>query len=706
METFFLEPVLEECKVAAQRGYEIVSSERKSLDSTLEKASRDINIARITFENSKCSIQTAITSLSTQLIDIRAAIDSISAAYAEDLECQRDQITVFSIALFGRTETGKSTLFEILTQGDGSSIGKGAQRTTREPRSYDWNGLHITDLPGVSAFNGIDDEETAYDVAKTADLILFLLTDDGIQDSEAACFADIKRLGKPIICIMNLKSGIPDPTDELDIEMAEDDINYRINSGDTIAYRKQFLSYASKYDQDWSNIPFVYVHLLSAFQAQHVDDPVLSQRLSKLSRLYLLEDKIIDRVRYKGKFFRYKNAIDLLTSNMIFVMEHLIDQSICNSAQGRAILAKKRKLEKWQIGFVQDAHAQIDSLVLRIRNDLYNEMADFVEEYYEDPNADKAWKSIVDSKNIQGECQSLLQSLQEQSESTLQEISREIANDLSFTTEYITDKSLKMKKMIDGRRRWNRITIGVSGGLSIAWLITSLFGAAISGPIGWISVAVGAIGGIGSFLFKSKEQKAYERRNKLTIQLKKSIDNTCDQIQSKMKLNFSSLSVRIQTLLKEMQNLLDVIFVLADTQRKLAWQLDDHILNMNGKIISEALSLLKIDSCNDCIQKTARIPGSMSLLMLKDGSQIPKKDILALAAYLAESNQIRYVFYTENNWLLIIRILGRSFDQRDVRIEDNIGIAHVRIHKETTDLINKLRLAQQFTKLAIQKEVV
>ena len=77
MNAFFLEPVLEECKVAAQRGYEIVSSERKSLDSTLEKASRDINVARIKFEKSKCSIQTAISSLSTQLIDIRKAMQKI-----------------------------------------------------------------------------------------------------------------------------------------------------------------------------------------------------------------------------------------------------------------------------------------------------------------------------------------------------------------------------------------------------------------------------------------------------------------------------------------------------------------------------------------------------------------------------------------------------------------------------------------------------
>ena len=43
---------------------------------------------------------------------------------------------------------------EILTEGDGSSIGKGFQRTTRDVRKYTWNGLEITDDPGIGAFEG------------------------------------------------------------------------------------------------------------------------------------------------------------------------------------------------------------------------------------------------------------------------------------------------------------------------------------------------------------------------------------------------------------------------------------------------------------------------------------------------------------------------------------------------------------------------
>lgn len=93
----------------------------------------------------------------------------------------------FSITLFGRTMAGKSTLMEILTHGNGMSIGKGAQRTTRDVRTYSYNGMTITDVPGIAAFEGEEDEVVAFEAAKKSDLILFLITDDAPQASEAEC---------------------------------------------------------------------------------------------------------------------------------------------------------------------------------------------------------------------------------------------------------------------------------------------------------------------------------------------------------------------------------------------------------------------------------------------------------------------------------------------------------------------------------------
>ena len=57
------------------------------------------------------------------------------------LHAKHDALNRFTVTLFGRTMAGKSTIREALTCGDGATIGKGAQRTTRDVREYTWNSL-------------------------------------------------------------------------------------------------------------------------------------------------------------------------------------------------------------------------------------------------------------------------------------------------------------------------------------------------------------------------------------------------------------------------------------------------------------------------------------------------------------------------------------------------------------------------------------
>ena len=111
----------------------------------------------------------------------------------------------FTIILYGRTMAGKSTLMEVLRHGDGSSIGKGAQRTTLDVRAYHWNGLKIFDVPGTCSFGGEKDDNLALAAAEDADLALFLLTDDAPQPYEAERLGELKKLGKPVLGIVNVK---------------------------------------------------------------------------------------------------------------------------------------------------------------------------------------------------------------------------------------------------------------------------------------------------------------------------------------------------------------------------------------------------------------------------------------------------------------------------------------------------------------------
>ncbi len=206
---------LDLCRKSAKVGYSIA---KKNLDETSDSIRNVVQSLCTCIEDynqSKVHSPDIINKLNSQFDEICNKLKSLSVNSYSDLEERKKHLNVFSITLFGRTMAGKSTFMEILTSGDGSSIGNGAQRKTRDIRYYSWNGLEITDVPGVAAFEGHDDEQLAYSAASKADLIVFIITDDAPQPLEAECYAQVRKLGKPILGIINIKESINDPGDVL-----------------------------------------------------------------------------------------------------------------------------------------------------------------------------------------------------------------------------------------------------------------------------------------------------------------------------------------------------------------------------------------------------------------------------------------------------------------------------------------------------------
>nr|WP_302477605.1 GTPase [Aeromicrobium stalagmiti] len=117
----------------------------------------------------------------------------------------------------GRTMSGKSTLFEFLSGGDGARIGVGGQRTTRESCSRAVQGLAIdvVDTPGVGAMDGEDDYARAFEEVAGADLILWVATDQATQEQTGRALERLSDLGKPILVALNC---LADVSDELGLE--------------------------------------------------------------------------------------------------------------------------------------------------------------------------------------------------------------------------------------------------------------------------------------------------------------------------------------------------------------------------------------------------------------------------------------------------------------------------------------------------------
>lgn len=692
-----LSTVLDECKKSAKAGYKIASGQEKNLNKVLSVAKEKVRSALYDFSNSPCYSPEATSLLEGQLSDIEQAFLNLSFAFQEDLENLRSNMSKFSITLFGRTMAGKSTLMEILTEGNGETIGKGAQRTTRDIRKYTWNELEITDVPGIGAFEGEDDEQIAFEAAKTADLILFLITDDAPQVTEADCFSRIIDLGKPVICVMNVKASVAEGKS---IKLVKRDIQKRFDMERLGVIRNQFLKYADQFGQTWLHVPFIYVHLKSAYLAQHESDPELAELYYQMSRIDFLKNRIVHLVKTKGMFFRIKTFIDIISHPMLESFENLLNQSQINSAQGRTILAKKRQLNDWKNVFYRDGQAQISSLIIKIRSDLNSEIAAFAEEHFSDKNADRAWNRVLKDRRIELICQELLDGLEMRANDKLGEISREITNEVKFAASFASDKALKMDKIIDGKKLWNWSSVIVGGGLSVAASIAYLVGSVAAGPLGWAALAVTGIGILGSFLFKSREKKEFEARTRLEKSLRDNVTKICDSLQTQMKKNLDSLiSIRIEGLMREMDKINSVIFRLADTQRELAWALNEHLIELNGQIITEAIKLIGAEGLEWHIQSVARIPGNSSLIMLRDGTVFPKEQRDEL--YKMMSERINFVYESDSKKVLISRILGKDIDRNQINIEEKIGVAHVPLNNATPSMVNRVRLAQQFSKVQI-----
>ncbi|MCD4542278.1 GTPase domain-containing protein, partial [Klebsiella pneumoniae subsp. pneumoniae] len=113
-------------------------------------------------------------------IQFKGGLDELTKA----LDQKQRHLNSFTLSLFGKTKAGKSTIREALSHGNGETIGKGAQRTTRDILEYNWNGLRLLDVPGFEAFKGDKDTDKAHDVIDQSDMILFLTSDDSVQPGE------------------------------------------------------------------------------------------------------------------------------------------------------------------------------------------------------------------------------------------------------------------------------------------------------------------------------------------------------------------------------------------------------------------------------------------------------------------------------------------------------------------------------------------
>ncbi len=287
---------LKKCYEVAEQEAKAFSDKLPQLVETLNKSIEDLNkIIQIIKQHSDIKDKELENTFETFHDILKRQLNSDLKIVSNSLEKKRKHLSSFTVTLFGRTKAGKSTLREALTHGDGSSIGKGGQRTTREVKEYSWNKLRIIDTPGIAAYEGEEDIKIAKSVLDESDLIFFLVTSDSIQPSEFEKLAEIKANNKPVIILLNVKEDIDHP-----IRFKRFLNNYdKIISSEEQQGNIQRLMELSKEYFEHSLIEILPIHALAAFKSHHTSDSVQKEKLYSASGInqlkVLLQEMIISQ---------------------------------------------------------------------------------------------------------------------------------------------------------------------------------------------------------------------------------------------------------------------------------------------------------------------------------------------------------------------------------------------------------------------------
>ena len=545
--------------------------------------------------------------------------------------------------------------------------------------------MTVTDVPGIAAFEGEDDEIIAFNEAKKSDLILFLLTDDAPQASEAECLSKIISLGKPVICIINSKVNIDKNTS---FKLFTRDIEKKMKLERLETIKSQFMEFSKIYGFP-TNIPFVYVHLKSAYLSQQEDWKELSSQLREISQFEILEKYIIKEVEKNGRFYKLKSFTDIVLVPIIDVFETLCEQAVENSYQGRIIIQNKKTLEIWTNNFHESSMERINNFTKSIIEDLKSEAEFFIENNYNNSNIDKEWRNIIKNQNIESKAEDLLNELMKDCNLKLQRLYDQLCSDLKFSHTTFDDKSLKSSYIIDTKRIFNWSTKLLNTGLIIAsffaktaslrtaTLIPTLM-VSSTNPIGIALSAITIIQVIGERFFTDKEMISTFNQEIIDKLIKPTI----------YKLNKS----------------INSIFKLSDRQWDLSKTLNSSLFNINMLVFKEALSYIGHKEIENIATNIVRIPGKNMIILLENNTYFPnnaKKDLKHLF-----KEEINFI-YNKNKKSILSQTLGKTFNRDNIKIEYIDGqprIAHIEnLGILDTKRLNRLRLGQQLTELLIMK---
>lgn len=543
---------LSNCSSIAEEEYKIFENNVKNIFEKVNELNyRPQNLNNVQIWN-KEAIQNQDKELEEIFNNLKTNINTDLYILKDKLKSKKENLKKFKVMVFGKTKAGKSTIREALTKGDGSTIGKGGQSTTKEVNIYEWKNLKLYDLPGINSSTDTGDLET--DLANKAlnecDLVLFVFTSDNQSVEELEALKKIKNRGKEVLVILNYK------LDLLAVGLykyIKNSNTLNLTEDETKIYPVgEFLCKESlKRIQDYVQEPleFVVLHAQAAYlyrSRENIQDKI---RLHKeygsknnfrtISNFSELRSKITTKIEKNGVTAKIKNFYDPLIEVLEKTNKSIENEiTIANNSINNLNSKYERTLKN--IETLRKKHENM--IKEKVNSSLYIDVYGIAESFYNKPK-----KELEEKLNT--ELNKGVERIPYILEEFLEEFEKEMIA-LESQYNFYKEINFNMEDIKNNEFDWKRIVKNTSFAVAIISGTLTILGGALTGPLGLaITTFSMTIGFLGDKL-KSKDHKIKEFQNKLN----ESHDKIKSEVEEEVKKHYYEIYKDIKTNLKLFSN--------------------------------------------------------------------------------------------------------------------------------------------------------
>ena len=275
-----------------------------------------------------------ITEYTRKISELKEKANESLAKAKVDIQIRDDRTSTIRLVFVGQYSAGKSSILKMLTGREDIEIG--ADITTQEAHTYNWEGVEVIDTPGIHTQLRPDHDEISYAAIASADMLVFVITNELFDSFIAEHFRklaiDKDKAGEMILVVNKMDRTSLGNTAEQQEIIIED-------------IRKVI----APYTPEQLNISFLDAKSYLESVKERAEDPEYADELLEQSGYTAFIEKL-------NRFIRNKEIPSKLTTQL-YVIDDCLERAI-KELQPKSVDADIDALEE---SFLQQRHLLIEA---------------------------------------------------------------------------------------------------------------------------------------------------------------------------------------------------------------------------------------------------------------------------------------------------------------------------------------------------------